>query len=545
MNRPSMHVLFVAAEAMPLAKTGGLGDAVSGLANALQRAGVNVTILVPGYPQALASAVRLGRGRPLSLPMPACGLAWLRCGTLPGSEVRVALLDCPRLYAREGGLYADAEGREYPDNARRFAALAHAAVAIARGHTRMPVPDVIHAHDWHAGLVPLLLNQHDLHIPTVLTLHNMAFQGVTSADQAVALGLPRQVTTDAAVMHHGQLNFLKTGIQYAQHLTTVSHSYAEEILTPHFGHGLEEDVQLRQRSLSAIPNGIDVQLWNPATDLLIPSPYTADALTGKRIAKQLLQHRMGLREIADVPIVALGSRMTHQKMADVALEVIAATAAQSRAQFADVQFAILGCGDPQFEARFRALAEAHPGRIATTIGYSEEAAHLLHAGADILLHGSRFEPFGLTPVYAMRYGTIPVVSRVGGLRDTVIDAGQSDVPAAGATGFTFVGDSVQAMQHALTRALQAYAQPQQWQSLQRHGMEADWSWTRSAQAYCALYQRLTPGTAHVALTPALPHILQTPPRAERIPVPSERAAARREPRIPLRLRPLPPVSEAV
>lgn len=493
------NVLFVAAEAMPLAKTGGLGDVVSGLARALQQRGLDVTILMPGYPQALAGAVGLRSLGALKLAESAPGLALapghsamrLMLGRMPGSNVQVALLDCPSFYDRAGTPYTDPTGRDFADNPQRFAALAHAATAIAAGRTPLPMPAAVHAHDWHAGLTPLLMRAAGLDTPSILTIHNLAFQGIFPLCLARQLGLPEDCLTADGVEFWGKLNFLKAGIRYADRVTTVSHNYAQEMLTPQFGHGLEGLLQARRDVLGAIPNGIDTEDWDPASDDLLPHCYTSNSMAGKRACKAALQNRFGLPADPAAPLVAMGSRLTHQKMADVALGAI------ERALQADdtVQFAVLGCGDAAIERGFEALAARYPERVGVSIGYREETAHLLHAGADVLLHGSRFEPFGLTPVYAMRYGTVPVASRVGGLVDTVRDAGHGSTPRPGATGFLFDGETVEAMSAAIERALQWLRRPRAWKVLQRAGMQSLFCWTRPAEQYLSLYSALSPALA--------------------------------------------------
>ena len=488
------NILFVAAEAQPLAKTGGLADVIGGLTGALHARGANVSVLMPGYPRAVAAArgVRsLGAVRlPMALP-PGHSPARLLEGHMPDSGARVIFLDCPSLYDRPGSLYVDATGRDFCDNAQRYAALAHAAAAIAAGETPLPAPTLVHAHDWHAGLTPLFMRMRGLKTPTVCTIHNLAFQGVFPMELADVLGIPHEYLAPDGIEFWGKLNFLKAGIRYADRVTTVSHTYAREIRTAHFGHGLDGLLDYRADVLGAIPNGVDTTAWDPATDRLLPERYDARTITGKRACKAALQARFGLPQDAAAPIVAMGSRLTHQKMADVALDAIEKTLAAH----ADVQFAILGCGDRRLEAAYTALAARHPQRVSVAIGYREEDAHLLHAGADALLHGSRFEPFGLTPVYAMRYGTVPIVSRVGGLADTVRDVGHETLPAARANGIIFDGESAEVMAEAITRALGWLGKARHWRAIQRVGMQADYSWDSPARQYMALYGALAPALA--------------------------------------------------
>ncbi|MCA3184802.1 MULTISPECIES: glycogen synthase GlgA [unclassified Cupriavidus] len=499
------NTLFVAAEAQPLAKTGGLADVVGGLAQALLQRGADVSILMPGYPRAVAAARDVRSLGAIHLPMalpPGHSPARLLQGLMPDSGVRVIFLDCPSLYDRPGSLYVDATGRDFCDNAQRFAALAHAAAAIAAGETPLPVPSLVHAHDWHAGLTPLLMHARGLRIPTVCTIHNLAFQGVFPMTAAEPLGLPPQSLTPDGIEFWGKINFLKAGIRYADRVTTVSHTYAREILTPHFGHGLDGLLTHRASVLGAIPNGVDTDAWSPRTDRLLPQRYDVRNMTGKRACKAALQARHGLPVDATRPLIAMGSRLTHQKMADVALDAIA----MALATHADAQFVVLGCGDPKLEAAYSALAQQHPDRVGVAIGYREEDAHLLHAGADMLLHGSRFEPFGLTPVYAMRYGTVPIVSRVGGLADTVRDVGDDAAPAARANGIVFDGETAEAMCAAMTRGLGWYGRQRHWRSLQRTGMQTDFGWEGPARQYMAMYGALAPDLARVPVPVAAPVI---------------------------------------
>ena len=527
------NTLFVAAEAQPLAKTGGLADVVGGLAQALRQRGADVTILMPGYPRAVAAAREVRSLGAIHLPMalpPGHSPARLLQGLMPDSGVRVVFLDCPSLYDRPGSLYVDATGRDFCDNAQRFAALAHAATAIAAGETPLPVPSLVHAHDWHAGLTPLLMHARGLRIPTICTIHNLAFQGVFPMAAAEALGVPAQYLTPDGIEFWGKINFLKAGIRYADRVTTVSHTYAREILTPHFGHGLDGLLTHRAAALGAIPNGVDTEAWSPRTDRLLPQRFDTRNMTGKRACKAALQARHGLPVDPDRPNIAMGSRRTHQNMADVALDAIA----MSLATHDDAQFVVLGCGDPQIEAAYVELARQHPERVGVAIGYREEDAHLLHAGADMLLHGSRFEPFGLTPVYAMRYGTVPIVSRVGGLADTVRDVGDDATPAARANGIVFDGDTPEAMCEAIARGLGWYGRQRHWRSLQRTGMQGDFGWEGPARQYLAMYASLAPA---LAVLPELAEVVQVaepampaapaaqPTRGKRRPAPVAEAPA--------------------
>ncbi|OZI75762.1 glycogen synthase GlgA [Bordetella genomosp. 2] len=514
-----LRVLMVTSEAFPLAKSGGLGDAVTGLARALSRAGMEVGILMPAYRGVLAKVTGVRHIARLSgMPGGEATLAGALCGE---SGLPVYLLCNDALYDRDD-LYMDAGGTPYPDNALRYAALAHAAVRIATGLPGIRQPDVLHAQDWHAGLAPLLARASGLrYVKTVLTVHNLAFQGVFPLACARELGVPEGYCTDDGARHYGQLSFLKAGLRYADRITTVSNTYAREILTPEFGCGLDPLLRARAADLQAIPNGIDDALWNPASDPHLGSMrYCLRRPANKRRAKAALQKSFGLQVSPDASLMALGSRLTEQKMADVAIEALP----DALHRHPGLQVAVIGRGERRYEQAFQALAERYPGRCAVRIGYDEPTAHRLHAGADMLLHGSRFEPFGLTPLYAMRYGTVPIGSRVGGMADTIVDPGaeQPDKAMFAATGVLFDGDTPQAMAAAIDRALRLRAQPRLWQAMQRNGMAGDFGWDSAAAPYLELFQSLVGGplrgqvpapTIRPAAAPAYPRPLDGMPVA--------------------------------
>lgn len=480
------RVLFVAAEALPLAKTGGLGDVVSALAVALGARGAEITLLLPGYPQALDEARSLRQiGQFDDLPG---GSGQLLCGRMPDSELGVVLLRMDHLYRRAGNPYQDENGFEFPDNAVRFAALSQAGARISDGQSRLEAPDIVHAHDWHAGLTPLYMRRFGAHaVPSMLTIHNLAFQGNFPLEVAPAIDVDAQYLGSDGIEFWGQLSFLKAGIRYADRITTVSHSYAEEILTPEFGCGLEGLLSARRDRLSAVPNGIDTVVWDPSRDPMIAATFSAGDMKGKLACKRALQQTFGLHIDPFAPLLGLGSRLTEQKMGDVACAALD----QLLRENTRLQVAVLGSGDPTLENRLRELAQRYPGRAGVIIGYDEKTAHGLHAGADMLLHGSRFEPFGLTPIYAMRYGTVPIASRVGGLIDTIVDRGTEQEPQPGASGFLFDGDAVEAMVDVIRRALVAFETPRIWRALQQSGMRGDYGWDTSAQRYVDLYHSMT------------------------------------------------------
>lgn len=488
------RVLLVTSEAVPLAKTGGLADVITALTVALREQGIDASILMPGYPSAIQAAKNLRNiGSFTDFPG---GEGSLLAGEIAGSDVPVILLDTARFRARSENLYVDRDGRELTDNAMCFAALSHAAVKLCAGLTTLPKPHVVHAHDWHAGLIPALLRAHNItDIGTLLTIHNLAFQGNFPLDIAASLGLPADILNADGAEFWGQVSFLKAGIRYADKISTVSHTYAKEILTPRFGHGFEGCLNRRPDAIAAIPNGIDSEVWNPVSDSLIARRFSFRDLKGKAACKSELKKLFNLMPLNQfAPVLALGSRITHQKMADVALAALPTILAAHPY----LQLAVLGCGDPVYQHGFQQLAEQYPGRIGVHIGYTEKHAHALHAGADMLLHGSRFEPFGLTPMYAMRYGTIPIASRVGGLSDTIIDAGSVDQLVAGANGVLFDGEQPQDMIDAVNRTFQIFSRTREWQKLQRNAMTAECGWHAPAQQYIDLYRDIaTPASQHL------------------------------------------------
>ncbi|HEY3600096.1 MAG TPA: glycogen synthase GlgA [Paraburkholderia sp.] len=489
-----LNVLLVASEAMPLAKSGGLGDMVSAYAAALRNAGVDASILLPAYPAALEKAVgvtpvcRIG-----SLPG---GDARLLRAQMPDSGVPVLLLQMDHLFKREQ-LYVDEHGRDYLDNTVRFASLATAAARIARGARGIRRPDIVHAHDWHAGLTPLLMKLAGVPAKSVFTVHNLAFQGNCPLALGGWLGVPDELlapalTDERSIEFYGKLSPMKAGIVHADCVTTVSENYAREILTPRFGHRMEGVLHACTHKLTGITNGIDDATWNPATDPHIARAYSVDDVRGKQACKRDLQQTFGLTVDPFAPLIAIGSRLTGQKLADV----VAAALPVMLTRHPRLQIAILGKGELHLEEAVRALAALWPQRVGVKIGYDEHIAHKLHAGADMLLHGSRFEPCGLTQLYAMRYGTIPIASRVGGLADTIVDytptrSPRRGLPEDGATGFLFDGESPQDVAAALERALDAFMRPSSWHALQRNAMRCDFGWARPAAGYLKLYESLT------------------------------------------------------
>jgi starch synthase len=476
------RVLFVCAELYPLAKTGGLADACAALPRALAREGIDVRLMLPAYPSALADA----EGPRVVLQL-ADGGRVLRA-RVPDSRLPIYLFDQPDLFNRPGGLYQDADRQDWPDNHRRFAAFCGAATVLAlHGDSAGWVPDLVHAHDWHAALVPALLALQDPpRPPSVLTIHNLAYQGNFPLHEAAEAGAPAALLRTEVAEFFGRFCFLKAGISTADRLTTVSPTYAREILTPEHGAGLDGVLRTRAKDLVGILNGVDSEVWNPASDAHLPYRYTAQDLRGKRACKAALQLELGLAAAPDMPLVCFANRLTQQKTADVVLELLPALAARN------IQFALHGEGDRTLESGFAAAVGQCP-HVALRVGYREELAHRLTAGADISLIPSRFEPCGLTALYAMHYGTLPVYRPVGGLADSAVDAGDAKEPQSDATGFSFAEANVAGLLAGLDRACDRFANQHAWQRMQRTAMQRDFSWDTAARRYVELYRELLPG----------------------------------------------------
>lgn len=486
-----MRVLFVSSEVHPLAKTGGLADVSEALPKALSARDVDVRLLMPAYPQAKARLMAQGTPIALKNVLGFDDIALIP-GLIPGSELPIWLVDCPPLYDRPGRLYCDPDGQEWQDNALRYAVLSHVAARLARGHTPLSWrPDIVHANDWHTGIIPVLIGAGAApRPPVVFTIHNMAYQGNFPASCLDFIGLPSHLYHPDGVEFHHRVSFLKAGVRYADRITTVSPTYAAEILCPEFGHGLEGIARQRQGDLVGILNGADYSLWDPVNDRHLIERYDRHDISGKISCKAALMRELGLPTAQGAPLIAFSSRLVEQKMADVVLEVAPAIVA------AGGQFALLGEGELRFEAAFADLARRYPDSVSVRIGYDEPAAHRLLAGADILLAPARFEPCGLIQLYAMRYGTVPIVRRTGGLADTVVNAAPDTLHAGIATGLSFGDVSAAALGEAVRRAIDLFAQPLLWRRLQVACMQADFSWERSARRYLDLYQSLRPEVRH-------------------------------------------------
>ena len=477
-------VLAVASEIYPLVKTGGLADVAAALPRALRRHGVEVVTLVPGYPSVTA-AVDAATEVFTMADLFGGGVRVL-AGQAAGLDLLV--LDAPHLFARAGNPYSTPDGPDWPDNAFRFGALGLVAARIGLGDVSAYVPDIIHGHDWQAGLTMAYMTYDGRARPaTVMTVHNLAFQGQFPAELLGPLRLPPYAYAPEGVEYYGGIGFLKAGLQFADRITTVSPTYAAEIQTQSGGFGLDGLLRARSAVLSGILNGIDVEVWNPRIDTRIPARFDHSSLGARAANKAELQKRFGLLEDADSLLLGAVSRLAWQKGLDLladAVPVLLETGAQ---------LAILGTGDAGLERRLSSIASAHRGRIGCVIGYDEDLAHLIQAGADAVVVPSRYEPCGLTQLCALRYGAVPVVSKVGGLADTIIDLGPTAQGAELATGLHFRPVTREALAAALRRTAELWSDQKSWRRVQANGMRTDVSWTGPAAQYASLYAGLLGG----------------------------------------------------
>jgi starch synthase len=477
-----LRVLHVAAELYPWVKTGGLGDVTAALAPALVAQGVDARLCLPGFP-ALLDAFSTTDATRLLTPF-AGERVRVALAYLPRSRVGIYLVDHPALYDRPGDPYGGPDGRSWPDNHRRFALLSWVAAALGGGADPNWRPDIVHAHDWHAGLVPAYLRAQGAPAPSVMTVHNLAYQGSFPAGVFPELSLPASFYGIDGIEFYGGVSFLKAGLAYADRLTTVSPTYAREIQTAAFGERLDGLLRQRAGVLTGILNGVDPEVWNPAGDPALPTAYGVDdAEAGKAAAKAALRKRLYLGEAAG-PVFGVVSRLTPQKGLDLLL------AAAPELVAGGGQLALLGSGASELETGFVAAGRSHHGSVGVEMGYDENLAHLVIAGSDVMVLPSRFEPCGLTQMYALRYGSLPLVRRTGGLADTVVDATAEAIHDNTATGFVFDAATPQALAGGLTRATAAYANPPGWRQMMRQAMACDFSWAHSAGQYEALYREL-------------------------------------------------------
>ncbi|NQV99231.1 MAG: glycogen synthase GlgA [Rhodospirillales bacterium] len=478
-------VLSVASECVPLVKTGGLADVVGALPDGLALTGWHLKTLLPAYP-GLAERIKKPKVVWSSKNLFG-GCAQVISGKTANSDgaLDMLLLQAPHLYDRGGSIYLNTKGNDWPDNAQRFAALSWAAAEISRkGLSDGWRPNILHAHDWQAGLAPAYLAYGGAKdVASLITIHNIAFQGLAPATLLKTLKLPRKHFVQDGFEYWGKISSLKAGLMTADAITTVSPTYAQELLEPEFGMGLEGVIRLKRDRLSGILNGVDLKTWNPRTDAHIAHAYGPRDLAAKSKNTRALEKEFGLIK-GQGPLFAVISRLTHQKGLDLVLDTLPALLARGG------RLIVLGSGDAGMEKAFAKAAKDHPGLVAVTIGYDEAQSHRIYAGADVMMVPSRFEPCGLTQLYALRYGTLPLVSRTGGLADTVIDANNAAVQTAVATGVQVAPNRSDSLEQGIRRMCDLFAKQELWVKLQKRAMAQPLGWEQSAQAYSELYQSL-------------------------------------------------------
>lgn len=476
-----MRVLHVCSELFPLLKTGGLADVTGALPAAQLAQGVDARVLLPAFPDLKQGIPDTQVVRELDT---FAGRLTVRYGYYRG--VGVYLLDVPRLYDRAGSPYHDTSLYAYADNHLRFGLLGWAGAQLALGLDDFWRPEVVHAHDWHAGLACAYLAAWGRPAKSVFTVHNLAYQGLFDARHLAELGLPPGFLQMHGLEFYGQISYLKAGLFYADHVTTVSPTYAREITQPEFGYGMEGLLKTRaaQGRLSGILNGVDDAVWNPEVDPLLARRYGRDTLADKADNKRKLQTAMGLETDEKAPVFAIVSRLTSQKGLDLALAAAPALLEQGG------QLVVLGAGDAVLQQGFLAAAAEHHGRVGVQIGYHEAFSHRIMGGADVIMVPSRFEPCGLTQLYGLKYGTLPLVRRTGGLADTVADCSLENLADGVASGFVFSDSNVASLASAIRRVFVLWSRPSLWRYVQRQAMAQDFSWSIAAQTYRVLYQGL-------------------------------------------------------
>ncbi|MBN3857596.1 glycogen synthase GlgA [Paraburkholderia sp. Ac-20340] len=488
----TIRVLHVASELYPLLKTGGLADVTAALPAALIELGADARVLLPGFASVAAGLADL---RPIARLERSFGApeATLELGRLPGNDLPVYMIRADAFYARPGSPYLDAEHVPYGDNAQRFALLGWAAAQLALHLDPAWAPRIVHSHDWHAGLAGAYLRAAARErgatraagvARSVFTIHNLAYQGIFPAGQFDELGLPNDFFDMHGVEFYGQLSFLKAGLFYADKITTVSPTYAREIQTVAQGGGLEALLKGRAHDLVGILNGVDYTVWSPAEDAAIAARYSVTRMSGKLRCKAALQQRFQLTQKHDAPVFGVVSRLTEQKGLDLLLAALPEIVARGG------QLVVLGTGDASLEQGFTRAAHQHPDSVAVELGFDEALAHEIVAGADVMMVPSRFEPCGLTQLYALAYGALPLVHRVGGLADTVTDASLENLADGTATGFVFERFEPDALAAAIRRAFALHARGRDWRETRARGMREDFGWSASAQRYMALYREL-------------------------------------------------------
>jgi len=482
-----MKILFASSEAHPLIKTGGLADVSGSLPRAILNKRQDIRLVIPAYRQILEHAGHLSQTAHLDLEGVANPVRILS-GRLPGGNVKLYLVDSPEHFDRAGNPYTTKAGTEWADNAERFSVFCRAIHALAVNAAGLDwQPDIVHCNDWQTGLVPAMLAESDERPASVFTIHNLAYQGRYDWKTFKSLNLPPEWWSMEAMEFHDTFSFIKGGLVYADWLTTVSPTYAEEICTREFGYGLEGLLGYRRNNLTGILNGIDYSVWNPGRDLLIPIQFNRRSLFHKQENKHAVQEHFALPRSDSAPLFTIISRLVEQKGIDLVIDILPDLVKQG------AQLAVLGSGDKTIETALRKASRMYPKQVGVNIGYDESLAHLLEAGGDMFLMPSRFEPCGLNQLYSLRYGTVPIVRSTGGLADTVVDTTPETLADKTATGFCFQKASAPALWNTVQRAIRHYREPDSWTRIVDNGMRQDFSWKRSAERYIELYQQLIDG----------------------------------------------------
>lgn len=484
-----MRVLHVCSEVFPLLKTGGLADVSAALPPALAKLGCDGRMLLPGFPAIMAGV----KNQTLLIELPPkFGASSIKIflGTIPDTKISAYVIDAPGLYDRDGNPYSDSQHQPYADNYKRFSLLAHLAARIADGLDSKWQPQVVHGHDWHAGLTAAYLQSTEMATGrklagSVFTVHNLAYQGVFPRHTFDELGLPGQFFDVNGLEFYGQTSFMKAGLFFSDKITTVSPTYAREIQGPEQGCGLNGLLTGRQHDLSGILNGVDPDVWNPAKDKFIPATYTKTALAGKLTSKTALQKQVGLKVQTDMPLFSIVSRLTEQKGLNLVIEGLPELIRQGG------QIVVLGNGDTAIEEAFKEAAKTYPEQVAVQIGFDEEQAHRIIAGSDVTMVPSRFEPCGLTQLYGLMYGTLPLVRRVGGLADTVKDCSLENMYEGIATGFVFEHFDIESFNAAVRRAYVLFKLKNEWKKVQQTGMQQNFSWENAAKQFLHLYKQVS------------------------------------------------------
>jgi starch synthase len=482
-----MQILHVCSEIYPLLKTGGLADVTAALPPALSKLGVDSRVLVPGFPAFMEKIV----DKKILVELPAkfgADKISIYLAKIPNTEIGIYIIDAPSLYNREGNPYADSNNQPYEDNYLRFALLGWVAAQLANGLDSSFKPKIVHAHDWHAGLVPAYIkaneNRTETKVKTIFTVHNLAYQGVFNWNIYRELDLPLRYMSVDGLEFYGSVSFLKAGLYFADKITTVSPTYANEIQTPEQGCGLAGLLLDRKNDLYGILNGVDPNVWNPKKDRLIETNYSATSTIKKLECKTALQRMYGLKVQNDAPIFSIVTRLTEQKGLKLVLGGISEIISR------EGQVVLLGSGDAELEKEFSKLAKKHPELIAVQIGYDEEQAHRIIAGSDVILVPSRFEPCGLTQLYGLIYGTLPLVHKVGGLADTVTDSSLENLADESATGFVFDKFSIEDYLSAVRRAFALYNRKTEWKKVRKTAMQQKLGWESAAEKLLVIYKQL-------------------------------------------------------